>query len=564
VKHVDSIRRFPSWTAAGLIAALACVLYGPFLASPRVFDDWVFFSGEHFFYYATHPFGLDVRLPAYFSLAVTDVLVGGMQAHRLVSLALHAACALLVFKLTCDLLQAPTPQQSQSPDRARAWALVGAALFAIHPVAVYGAGYLVQRTIVVATLFSLASMVLLLRGARGRSYADAVLAALMYWIAVLSKEHSVLLPAAAVLALPVVASDRRFAVRLAGTYLVCCAPAAIFVTLVRKGVIGQAYEPAFGLMASQMEALFGHSVKDLTWWLSAVTQAGLFFRYVALWMLPDTQAMSIDVRVNFFDAWSAGFIALKVSAFLAWGALGFVLLRRGGRIGVAGFGMLYMWVLFLVEFSAVRFQEPLVLYRSYLWAPGLVIALAAVLSAAPVRAALVALAVAGPILVYQAHDRLTTFSDSLLLWQDAVAKLPEKPVPWGSRTLYMLGREYVYGARPERAMDVAERCMAQYPNTVDCYYARGVIHLLGERPDRALPDLRRAVELQPDSGVAHHRLGLVLERLGRFEDAKAQYQFASKLGFGGAGLELQRIERIRARQRHPAAQTIPKAAKTQP
>jgi tetratricopeptide (TPR) repeat protein len=151
-------------------------------------------------------------------------------------------------------------------------------------------------------------------------------------------------------------------------------------------------------------------------------------------------------------------------------------------------------------------------------------------------------ALAVPLLTYQAHNRLVTFSSPYRLWEDAVEKLPDKPVPWGSRTLYMLAREYVYGGQPDRAIEVAERCMAQYPDTVHCYYARGVIHYLLDQHAPALPYLSRAVELRPDSGIAHHRLGLVLERLGRIPEAKAEYGRASYLGFKGADLEVKRLE----------------------
>src|SRR6266851_5469885 len=539
------IRRFPYWIAAGLIAGLACGLYWPFLGSPRVFDDWVFFSGQSFSYYATHPFGPALRLPPYFSLAVTEVEIGGMVAHRIVSLAFHIASALALYKLIYDLLRLVTPAdrpEYASGANATAWALIGATVFAIHPIAVYGAAYLIQRTVVLATLFSMLSILLFVRGlARGR-HADAVSAALMYSVAVLSKEHSILLPGAAVLAVLLVGAERRFAVRHASIYLLACAPAAIFVTLFRTWLIGRAYEPDFGAVANQLEGVFGHAVADFSWSMSAVTQAGLFFKYLALWLWPDTGAMSIDIRVDFLQTWSAGWIVLKVSAFVAFGALGFLLLRRRGRAGVAGFGMLYTWILFLVELSTARFQEPFVLYRSYLWAPGIVIALVALLSAVPLRAALAGFAFAGAVLLYQAHDRLVSFSSSTLLWEDAVAKLPARPIPWGSRTLYMLGREYVYGGRPDKAIEIADRCMTQYPDTVHCYYARGVIHFLLEEYKLALPDLRRAVELRPDSGIAHHRLGLVLERLGRIQDAKAEYRQASDLGYKGADFEIRRLE----------------------
>jgi hypothetical protein len=529
----------------GLIAGLACAVYGPFLANPRVFDDWTFFSGHLFSYYATHPFGLNLRLPPNFSLAVTEVLVGGMRAHRIVSLVFHLACALALYKLIYDLLRVVALSSSAGPvPRAHAatWAFVGAAAFTIHPVAVYAAGYLVQRTIVFATLFSLLSAVLFVRGLAQRRHADAFSAALMYSIAVLSKEHGILLPAAAALAVFLVRPERGFAIRYAATYWAACAPVAVSVALFRKWLIGETYEPDYGVVATQMEGVFGHAVTDLSWSMSAVTQAGLFFKYLALWLWPDTGAMSIDLRVDFLQDWSPGWVLLKLSAFAGFGALGFVLLRRGGKVGLAGFGMLFAWILFLVELSTARFQEPFVLYRSYLWAPGLAIAFVALASTVPVRAGLAAFALAAPLLSYQAHDRLAAFSSSFLLWEDAAKKLPGKPVPWGSRTLYMLAREYVYGGRPDKAIEIAERCMEQYPNTVHCYYARGVLHYLVGEHALALPYLSRAVELRPDSGIAHHRLGLVLERLGRIPEAKAEYGRASDLGYKGADFEIQRLE----------------------
>src|SRR5258708_21628938 len=205
------VGRFRHWIAAGLIAGLASGLYWPFLGNPRVFDDWVFFSGQNFSYYATHPFGLELRLPPYFSLAVTEVEIGGMFAHRIVSLAIHIACALRIYKLIHDLLRVPANRpESASGANAAAWAFIGAALFAIHPLAVYGAGYLVQRTILFATLFSLLSIVLFVRGLARGSHADAITAGLIYSIAVLSQEHSLMFAALAGLTVALVRTVTRF------------------------------------------------------------------------------------------------------------------------------------------------------------------------------------------------------------------------------------------------------------------------------------------------------------------------------------------------------------------
>jgi len=531
----------------GLIVALACSLYLPFSGNPPIFDDIALFSGERFSYYATHPFGVAPRVPPFFTFAVAQVLFGSLEVHRALSLAFHVACSLALYKLVYELLRA-TPQAGRLESTSAAqsndamWAFIAAAVFSVHPVAVYAAGYLVQRTIVLATLFSLLSLILFVRGLARRRHADAISAALMFSIAVLCKEHSMLLPAVAVLAVPLLVSERRFAIRHAAIYLIACAPAAIFVALLSKGVIGVAYEPDVGRVAAQIESAFGHDIENFRWPLSAVTQAWLFFRYVALWLWPDTQAMSIDLRVDFLETWSPAWILLKGSAFAAWGVIGFLLLRRRGRVGLAGFGLLYAWILFLVEFSTARFQEPLVLYRSYLWAPGILLALVALLGGIPHRAALAAFAFACPVLLYQAHDRLVTFSSPLALWQDAVAKLPAKPIPWGSRTLYNLGRELVYDGRTDKAIEVVDRCMAQYPNTYHCYFARGAIHFQLEEFERALPYLDRAVSLNPKAAIAQQRLGQVLEYLGRIDEAKALYRRGSEMGFKGADAELSRLE----------------------
>lgn len=538
--------RFSHLIGVGLVVVLAAGLYIPFLGNPLVFDDPFLFSGSRFAYYATHPFGLEVRVPPYFSFAVAQVLSGRMEVHRVISLAFHVACSLALYKLIYDLFRAALQQDRLEPAAGAlpsiALASFGAAVFALHPVAVYGAGYLVQRSIVFATLFSLLSIVLFVRGLTRGSHADAVSAGLLYTLAVLSKEHSVLLPAVAVLAIPLAGSNLRFAARHVAIYWTACAPAAVLVTLLSRSLIGATYEPHVDGIVAQIEGAFGQDIADFSWSLSAVTQAGLFFRYVAFWLWPGTQAMSIDLRVDFLGAWSPGWIVLKLLAFASWGALGFMLLRRRGRAGLVGFGMLYAWILFFIEFSTTRFQEPLVLYRTYLWAPGILIAVVALLAYLPIRAMPIVFVFVCPGLIYLAHDRLTTFSSPLLLWEDAAAKLPRQAVPGGYRTLYNLGREYLYRDQPDRAAATVQRCLSEYPAAYDCHYARAAIHLHLEQYREALPHIARAIALRPQHGATRHNLGIALENLGCIEEAKEQYRRAIKLGFAGASHSLSRLE----------------------
>ena len=516
-------RPFPYLWPVALIA-LGLALYLPFLASPLVFDDRFFFSGRHFARYATTPLGLELRLPGYFTLAFMEVVSGEIQAHRVMSLALHLGVALALYKLILDLLRHAAPG---APVRLAAFA--AAAAFAVHPVAVYGAGYLIQRTGLLATLFSLLSLIFFFRGVRERRHADAITAAVMFSLAVLSKETAVALPAAALAGLFVFRPERNFALRHVGIYAAACVPAALLVTLLVSGKIATTYEPDFAVVASQV----GETGAGTPWLQSVLMQLGLFFHYLAQWLWPRTGAMSIDLRVGFETSY------LSVVPFAAYAALTVFLLNRGGRAALAGFGLAYVWLLFLVELTTVRFADPFVLYRSYLWAPGLAIAVAAVLARPWVPLALLA---ALPLLAFQAHDRLQTFSSGLALWQDAAAKLPAQPVPGGSRTLYQLGREHLYRGETDQAMAVADRCIAQYPETYDCYVARGAIHLVLEQYEAALPFIERAAALRPESGPARHLLGFALESAGRIEEAKASYRLAVKLGSRAAAHRLQSLE----------------------
>ena len=511
-----------------LLAAACAALYLPFLGNPWVFDDRFFFSGRNFARYATTPLGLELRLPGYFSLAVVEVVWGGIRNHRLVTLALHAATALVLYRLLAELLRHAAPRAN-----VRLAAFCAAAAFALHPAAVYGAGYLIQRTGLLATLFALVSLLLFARGAVRRSHADAVSGAAFYVLAVLSKETAVLAAAAALPVLAVLRPDRRFALRHGAIYAALCAPAAIFVTLLVQGKIGAAYEPDFAVVASQVAAAAAEPASS-PWATSAMTQLELFFRYLRLWVWPDTGAMSIDLRVDLGGGpgWAAAFLLYPIGCA--------VLLLRGGRWALAGFGLLWFWVLFLVELTTVRFADPLVLYRSYLWAPGLAIALAAVLAGRVVPQ--VAVLAALPLLAIQAHDRLQSFSSGLAVWQDAVAKLPPPPAPGGSRTLYQLGREQLYAGDPAAAIATIDRCIAQYPRTYDCWFARAAIHVELEEYRAALPFIRRAAELRPESGSAAHLLGVALENTGSIEEARASYHAAVKLGFKGALYRLQQMD----------------------
>jgi tetratricopeptide (TPR) repeat protein len=453
-------------------------------------------------------------------------MFGSMEVHRLVSLALHTACAWALYALLRSL------------DLRRPAAFAGAALFAVHPVAVYGAAYLTQRTIVVATLFALLALIMFRRGLRTGSVGDAVVAALLYSLSVLSKEHAILVPAAAAALVPLSAVRQRFALRYVGVFFALCLPAAVLVVLFARGAIGQVYEPHF---ASIIQQVTTENVSS-PWMASALVQTGLFFKYLLLWLAPSTADMALDLRVDFAQYWAPAVALPMVLGFVAFGATASYFVLHRGSLAVPAWGLLYFWILFGVEFTAVRFQEPFVLYRSYLWAPGLAVAVAAGLDRLPARFVALLLVPALVFLSWQANDRLQTLSSGLAVWEDAAAKLPDEAVPGGYRPLYELGREYLYAGRPADAVDVTERCIRLYPRLFECALARAAIQIEMKQYDRALPSILHAIHLRPREGITRHHLGLILENLGCRREARAQYRLAVSLHSREAEFRLQRAE----------------------
>jgi tetratricopeptide (TPR) repeat protein len=98
---------------------------------------------------------------AWLSLAVDHALFGlSPRAFHATNLALHAANAVLVFAVA--RLTAPPPAKLP-----RAAAAAAAALFAVHPLRVESVAWVVERRDLLATLLTLAAVLLWLRRARG-------------------------------------------------------------------------------------------------------------------------------------------------------------------------------------------------------------------------------------------------------------------------------------------------------------------------------------------------------------------------------------------------------------
>lgn len=483
-----------SWGCVIILFVLTAALYGQFLWNPIVFDDLSFFivdaQGKQpisSYHYSL----LELRSLPYASLAWGKELFGLELLHfRVENMLLHVAVVLALFFFLSRLFEVVeiAPNQTSSFRTAAFW---GALLFALHPVAVYAVGYLVQRSIVMSTFFCLLAMLSYLHGSVRQKTMWLWASAPLYYLAVFSKEHAIMLPAVLVAMTILLHEDwksrlkHRWALFLAFTII------ALWVVAARIGVLGSIYEVGGAEMAAEVDT-------DSLYPLSVLTQAWLFFKYVALWLFPNPAWMSIDMREPFAQSWKSSYL-LAFMGFLSWGACAYWLLLKRGRSGLVGFAMLFPWLMFMTEFSTVRIQESFVLYRSYIWAVGSVCVLPVLVFNTSILGKRVVsglfIAVALTIFIVS-MERLSTFSHPLLLWDDA-----EKLVA---------GRD-------------------DLPGAARIYNNRGLELLKTHNYREAIGDFKRAIELLPSMPSAHNNLGATYLELGQWQTAIASFSKAIEI-----------------------------------
>lgn len=506
-----------------VLCAIAFGLYGPTFHNPPFFDDKNFFDLGELDLIFLNGFVFGSRWLAYFSMAWINLLFeDGVYAQRVASLVIHLMTAFVLYSLVKQVSNHVAPHQNN--DRA---AFAAALLFVLHPLAVYAVGYLIQRTILMATLFGLLTLNTYFDGLVTRKKAYFLFSALFYLLSAYSKEHAVLIPAVALAMTPIAISFNRQTWRHLILPFALFTPIGILVILQRWGLVGQVYEPFSATIA---EVYLGTQDPTVIWGLSVITQAGLFFKYLGLMLVPWPGWMSIDMRPPIaLSLWNPKYL-LGVIAFVIYGGLATKLLLKRGRLGLVGFALLAPWIQFLVEFSAARIQEPFVLYRAYLWMAPLFLLVPAVSNRFSNVVFWPLVLIVALAFWWASQDRLQTFSSGYALWDDAVRKLPSERAmgsarAYNNRCAWNLRREaWQEGINDcTRALSVSPKHKEAYQNRAWAYRKLG-------NYAAALHDANTMIHLYPKDPTTYIVRGRVYSEMGNIELALKDFQYGCKQG----------------------------------
>ncbi len=389
--------------------------------------------------------------------------------YRIVNLLLHAGCSLLVLVLLRRMLPA-------------LGALVGAALFACHPIhaeavaTVYGQGDLL------AALFALGSLCAYAAALEGRRIALCTVTALVcYGLSMLCKESAAALPLVAVLwrglvARPEAVGRRRW---VTGGELAFALPLAI-VLAARFAVLGVAMAPVGP----------GSVAADYPLWARLNLVAVSVGESIRLMIWPTGQTIYYGhLRdVIFTGAWVPLFwvAAASVVLFVAAPLLGYSTARLAGGWFIA----------MILPVSNVLPIGVVVAERS-LYLPSVAVAMVAGGLFAHTRWRWMCCAVAAVVLglCLAATWHVTQqWSTPLKHWSYTVEQHPRSP-----RGHALQGLVLLEAGEPDRASEAFDVALGLNRNSPEAWYGQGLLALQRGDPGSALRLLERASELRPVS-----------------------------------------------------------------
>lgn len=513
----------------GALVALPVLLYLNTLGNNFVFDDLPLIVEYSKVQQLANPKQLLIsnkkgrptyRIVRTASYAV-DYAIGGMNptVFHASNILYHALTVVVVFRL----LQALTG--------AFRVALLGALLFAAHPIQTDAVAYLSGRRDILSTLFFLLGLLAFIRYRESGKWWRFAMALGAYVLAVLSKEMAITLP------LLWLAYDVWRKVELPpGESL-----SAMFRRL-RLGLQQVVVESRLlylgGFVAAAGAASYFLFVAKIsrqhTWYggslgMTLLTSARIVVHYIKLLLVPAT--LSADYSFNAFPvttSWTdlRAWLALLTLALIAFG-----LMRLASTSKMAAFGGLWFFITLLPVYQIIPHHE--LMAEHYLYLPSIGFALLAATALnqwawTPDRSRALVIGFAVVLLLFGARTvyRNRDWKDEQTLWQKTV-----QTAPASARAHTNLGLIYLDQGKHAAAEHELKAALGIAPDDVHLLNSLGLLYIYTKQPGEAETVLRQAVAVGMErhkglAAVALSNIGALYLGQGRDQEAEALFRQA--------------------------------------
>ena len=470
---------------------LSALVYLPAISHPFVFDDYDSIV-EHPVVLGELPLvralidpppGPTAARPLVCLTFVLNHALGGLEAwgYRLVNIAIHIGCGLLLFGVVRRTLERPAAGSRTAIVAGRLAAAV-TLLWLLHPLQTEAVTYVTQRTELLMAMFLLATLYCAIRGVEAnRGGAWYVTAVACSFAGMGCKEVMAVTP------LVVLLHDRTC---LAGGFRAALGQRKLLYLGLAASWCVVAYLIATSPRSREIGFDLGIGVLD-----NLYTQAGVITHYLSLAVWPHPLVITYDdwpVAQHLVQVWPFALLVCTLVAVTVWAVV-----RR------PAFGFIGAWF-FLILAPTSSFvplaTEIAAERRMYL----------------PLAAVLLVVTVAvGRLIRWGApredvpHNRFPVLVTLFLLAASA-------------STLATLARNRDYRSR----MSIWQDAVLKRPASAYAHLNVGAMYLEEGRIDEAIKSLRRSLDLRPNFPATHFNLGNAYTRTGALEKGAEQYRLA--------------------------------------
>jgi tetratricopeptide (TPR) repeat protein len=455
------------------------------------------------------------RFLTVFSLGVNyhlhQLAVGG---YHLFNLTFHIGAAILVWRLIVLTFNTPGMRGNVLSPYSKEISLFAALIFVAHPLQTEAVTYIWQRSVLLATFFYLATLILYVRwrlsSAAGFYYKCSLLTAVL---ALLSKETSMTLPLALLLYEYYFfrlkkGEWKKIIVRVAPFFAL---GAALLVLMILFQPANPQIKGSYFLHLFDNKMLFNYYF---------LTECRVWLTYLRLLFVPIHQ--NIDYNYPIIRSWLD---PAMLSSLIFLIVLAAVAIKIRHKHILTSFGILWFYVMLLPDSSFVPLADVIFEYRVYPSMFGFALALTSLLYYfwGDRRRWLVrgGLAILVGLYAIMAYQRNSVWKDEVTLWTDVIHK-SSYPV----RAYNSLGTVYLERGDLEKAMNDFNTALRLKPDFVPAYVNRGLVYLQKGEKDRALEDFNTALSIDPTYAPAYYDRGSIYYKQGDLKNAKADFDKA--------------------------------------
>ncbi len=487
-----------------------------------------------------------VRIFSFFTFALNYHLSGNNAIpYHVTNLFLHVINSLLVFSVSRHLFRVASCNIPQVAERGLPLALFVALLFLVHPLQTEAVNYLMARFTLLSSLFCLLSVRLFLafrhavdNNRKKTAIAFGAVLLTSMCLSYLSKQSTALLPLILVaIELIFYRSKGHVKVLVTAPWFLSWLIFPISMQSTGFSVFSVLSETS-SVRIEKSLSMFPEGFHELNWggnYDYFLTQLCVVSDYLRLLFLPYGQSFDHQVHIptSFFEP-AVMFCAFTLLLIIAAAFFEFVKGKQGG-IPVRKyyqFGVAWFFLTLLVSSSVIPLPMKMAEYRVYLPSFGVFLFVVAFAFSRGVKdearscpnryvfwGVVVLL-----VLSVTTYHRNVSWSSSVSIWEDAVAKAPDH-----SRALNHLGVAYLSEGKFPESVETLTHAISVNPSDPYPYLNLAIAYRKSGKLDEAIGMYRKALTISPRIKQGHFNLGNALMLKGEYAAAVASYNEAIKL-----------------------------------